>query len=97
MKKIHLIVYFYKSFAIASILISVFLCYLVNLWERNGSVISILIFFKLITLAIIYYFINYSHKDQFIFYKNLGLSKKNLWTVTIGFDFIIYLIMIILT
>lgn len=97
MKKIHLIFYFYKSFALASIIISGFLCYLINLWERNGLIISILIFFKIITLGIIYYFINDSHKDEFIFYKNLGLSEKHLWISTISFDFMIYFIMIILT
>ena len=97
MKKIHLILYFYKSFALVSVIISGFLCYLINLWERNGSIISILIFFKIITLAVIYYFINDSQKDEFIFYKNLGLSSKKLWFSTISFDFIIYLIMIVLT
>jgi len=96
-KKIHLILYFYKSFALASIIISGFLCYLINLWERSGFIISLLTFFKIITLGIIYYFINDSHKNEFVFYKNLGISNKSLWISTISFDFMIYLIMIILT
>lgn len=55
-----------------------------------------MIWFKVITMAIIVYYINTYKRKEFYYYQNLGLSKKLLWTYTLGLDFLLFLIMSII-
>ncbi len=53
--------------------------------------------FKVITLGILYYFINhYKHKELY-YYQNLGLSKKFLWISTMAIDMLLFIMLITLT
>jgi type III secretory pathway component EscU len=95
---IRLIITFYKSFAFASNLITFSCIYLINLYGKNAIyIIQALFWFKIITLALIFYYIQNYKKDEFYYYKNLGLTKKHLWISTFTFDFILFLILFILT
>ena len=86
---------FYKSFCFTTITISL-LCAAVFL--RNGiSAFSPLFWFKMITVAIVYYYIKEYKSKEFYFYKNLGVSKKGLWIFAVSLDLIIYLILIIVS
>ena len=100
MKTIRLILTFYKSFAFVSFLIT-FIClglisgFIIVGGPKGISLIQILYWFKIFTLAITVYTINVYKKNEFYYYKNLGLSKFKLWIPIITFDFLFFLITII--
>jgi len=92
LKKISLIIHFYRSFWLLSTLITM-VC-MILLWEYGLSIFSTLLWFKLATLFIIYRFIASYKRKEFYYYQNLGISKKLLWISTIGVDIIVYLFLI---
>lgn len=95
---IRLIITFYKSFAFASNLITLSCLYLINFYgEKAIHIIQALFWYKIITLGLIFYYIHSFKKDKFYYYKNLGLTKKQLWISTLTFDFILFLILLFLT
>ena len=60
------------------------------------SVFSVLFWFKIITLILIFLYIkNYRH-EEYYFYKNLGVGKKKLWTFSFVIDMVIYFIFTII-
>jgi|SaaInlStandDraft_4_1057021.scaffolds.fasta_scaffold91655_1 hypothetical protein len=93
MKTIRLILTFYKSFAFISLLIT---CTCLGLLYGFGAkgiyMIQALFWFKIITLALTVYFVNIYKKNQFYYYKNLGLSRLIIWIPIIVFDFLLFLI-----
>jgi hypothetical protein len=89
MKKLRAILNFYKSFAIASSLITFICVYFI--YKFGIEAFSILTWFKLITGAVIFYFIKDYKNNVFYYYKNMGLSKSVLWISTLSFDFLLYL------
>jgi hypothetical protein len=52
---------------------------------------------KLATLGLTYYFINANKKNEYYYYQNLGVAKTLLWGATLIFDFILFLLLLILT
>ncbi|PKP17417.1 MAG: hypothetical protein CVU05_15575 [Bacteroidetes bacterium HGW-Bacteroidetes-21] len=60
------------------------------------SVLQVLFWFKLATLALIFYYINSYKKNEFYYYKNLGISKHKLWIPILVFDFSVFLISVII-
>jgi len=95
MKTIRSITHFYKSFAFASWIITlscVFIAY-----YQGIMAFTALFWFKIITLGLIVYFISSYKRDEFYYYKNLGLSKLHLWVSTLLFDFILFIFLIVLT
>lgn len=96
MKTIRLILTFYKSFAFTSLLIT-FICMglVYGYGEKGVQIIQLLIWFKIIMLAIIVYSISRFKRNQFYYYKNLGVSRLTLWASTLIFDFLFFLIAII--
>lgn len=93
MIKIRLILTFYKSFFFASSIITI------SCWHLNhflgSSSNSILLCFKVITLGLLSVYIINRKLKEFYYYKNLGLSKNSLFSCTLGFDFLIFLTLII--
>ncbi len=97
-KTIRLIFTFYKSYAAASILITLASLYLVNLYGTKAIyILQALFWFKVITLGVIFYYIQKYKKEGFYYYKNLGLTKKHLWISTLVFDFTLFLLLVSLT
>jgi len=96
MKTLRLILTFYKSFAFTSLMIT-FICIglVYGYGEKAIPIIQVLIWFKIITLAIIIYSISKFKRNQFYYYKNLGISRLLLWVSTLIFDFTFFLIAII--
>jgi hypothetical protein len=95
-KKIRLILTFYKSFAFASNLITLVCGVLIHGFGAKGIyIIQPIFWFKIFTLAIIVFFIQSYKKNEFYYYKNLGISKLNLWIPTLIFDFVTFLVLII--
>lgn len=95
-KKIRLLITFYKSFTLTNFLIT-FICLgiLYGFGAKGIYMIQALFWFKMITLAITFYAINEYKKNEFYYYKNLGISKLNLWLPILIFDFLFFLIALI--
>jgi|APIni6443716594_1056825.scaffolds.fasta_scaffold2097067_2 hypothetical protein len=97
MKTIRLILTFYKSFALSSYLITFACLFIMYEYGKNGMyIIQALFWFKIFTLAISVYFINSYKRNEFYYYKNLGISKLTLWIPILIFDFLFFLISIII-
>ena|SRR5690606_41980848 len=92
-KTIRLVGSFYKSFLLASMLITA--CCLGIFWEYGYSIFSKLFWFKLSTLGLICYFINSYKSKEYYYYLNLGISKVLLWSSILIFDFAFFLFLII--
>ncbi len=94
-KKIKLIWLFYKSFLLASSVITV--CCLALFWKNGFSVFIGIFWFKIITLGLIFYFINEYKSKEYYYYQNLGISKTLLWISILTFDFTLFIFLIIQT
>src|SRR4028118_1274432 len=95
LKTIRLIWTFYRSFLIASIVITA--CCLSLFWKYGFNIFVVLFWFKIVTLALTYYFINSYKSKEYYYYLNLGVSKAFLWVATLTFDFAVFLFLIIQT
>ena len=92
-RSIRLIVTFYNTFIIPSILIS--LLSAVTLMKSGLSFFIVVFWFKLISMASIITFINSYRKKEFFYYQNLGLSKLALWSGSLVIDFVLFLALLI--
>jgi hypothetical protein len=93
-KKAKIIFTFYRNFLLLSLLITA--CCLVLFWQYGLSILSTIFWFKMTTLALIYYFINSNKQKEYYYYQNLGISKRFLWSVTLIFDLSLLIFFIIL-
>jgi hypothetical protein len=64
-------------------------------WEYGFSIFSTLFWFKLATLFIIHRFMSSYKSREFYYYQNLGMSKMLLWGITLSFDVIVYLVLLL--
>jgi len=94
MKTLRLFYTFYRSFAVFSGLINL-IC-LSILYQWGAATFNILFWFKMITLAITYSVVNTVKHKEYHYYKNLGLSKTRLWVATLGFDFVVFMVLALL-
>jgi len=93
-RTIRLIVTFYNTFIIPSVLISLLSA---GIFMKSGWPFFVVIFwFKLISMAFIITFINSYRKKEFFYYQNLGLSKLALWTGTLVVDFVLFMALLII-
>jgi hypothetical protein len=90
---LRLILTFYRSYFLASFLVTMAFAYL--FWEYGYRIFATLFWGKLATLFIIYNFIRSYKSNEFYYYQNLGLSKKILWFCTLSFDMVLYFIVIV--
>lgn len=91
---LRLILSFYRSFAFASATLT-FAC--ISIVYANGIyAFTVVFWFKMATLGLIFYFINNYKKHELYYYKNLGVSKWMLWIPTLTFDFILFIVSTIL-
>lgn len=95
-KTLRSILTFYKSFAFVSILITLASAVVVYLSGSKGVfMIQGFFWFKTFSLGAIFYINNTYKKDEYYYYKNLGISKIMLWVPTLVFDFALFLFTII--
>jgi len=90
---IRLLLTFYKSFFLANLLITG--ACMVLFWEYGLSIFKVLFWFKLVTLWMVFQFIRAYKSKEFYYYQNLGVSKFVLWATTLGFDFCLFLFLLI--
>jgi len=86
---------FYKSFAFTSLLLTVICLKIVVTY--GISTFQALFWFKIISLGLIFYYINSYKKNELYYYKNLGISKLKLWLPILIFDFFFFFITMIIT
>lgn len=94
-KIIRLIWTFYKNFLLLSAIITAF-C-IRAFWMYDLAGFFGIFWCKVVTLGLTYYFINTNKKNEYYYYQNLGVPKALLWMATLSFDFIMFLVLIILT
>jgi hypothetical protein len=61
------------------------------------AALTIICWFKGITMAIIYFVVSDYRKKQFFYYQNLGISKNFLWITTLGIDLVLFIVLMIFT
>lgn len=91
---IRLLLTFYKTYFIASFLITCCCLYIYTLYGIRTFMF--LFWFKILTLGLIYSFISIYKKKEFYYYQNLGVSKALLWATTITIDIALFGSLIIL-
>jgi hypothetical protein len=91
-RTIRLLWTFYSGFCFASTLITG-VC-IILYWQYGDSIYDTLVCFKLLTLLLIYFFINSYKQDQFYYYRNLKLTKWMLWSATLAFDIAFYILLL---
>lgn len=52
---------------------------------------------KILTMGITYYLIDSTKKNEYYYYRNLGVSKPLLWIASLSFDFVLFLFLLMLT
>lgn len=84
---------FYRSFGIFSLVITL-IC--ASFFYREGvSVYLPLFWFKLGTMALVYFYMKEYKKGEFYYYKNLGVDKQKLWLFSFVLDVSIHLFVIV--
>ena len=69
---------------------------LITIYSNGIKTFQVLFWFKIFTLGLIFYYINSYKKKELYYYKNLGISKLKLWLPILIFDFLIFLISMII-
>lgn len=95
LKIIRLIWTFYKNFLLLSLVVTAF-C-LRAFWMSGFASFFGIFWCKVATLLLTYYFVNTNKKNEYYYYLNLGVGKTLLWTLTLSFDFILFILSLILT
>jgi hypothetical protein len=94
-KNLSLLYRFYLNFCLVSVLIT--LVSIAMLYELGLGAVALIVWFKIITMVIFAWYVSaYKHKE-FYYYRNLGLSKLRLFAFTLGFDFMVFVLLIVLT
>jgi len=93
-RTIRLIWTFYRGFMFASLIITT--CCLYYFWLYGFTVFFGVFWLKTLSLAVTGYFINVYKAKEFYYYQNAGISKLILWTSAIGFDLVLFILLIIL-
>ncbi len=94
LKTLRLLFTFYKGFFLPSFVITLSCVWFV--FKVGISVITTAAWFKVITLGIITWYISGYKRNEFFYYQNLGLSKTFLWSYTLTFDFMLFILGLIL-
>ncbi len=92
-KFVRLVWTFYKNYIFSSIIIT--LCCLFLFFEYGFDIFKALFWFKMATLGVTFYFINSYKKNEYYYYQNLGVSKIMLWVMSLSFDIMLFVFLII--
>jgi hypothetical protein len=65
-------------------------------WTQGLGAFNVLFWFKIITLALVVYHFESNKPQYFYYFQNFGLSKTKLWAASLGLDFLIFILLLIL-
>jgi Mg2+/Co2+ transporter CorB len=97
MRTLKLITRFYGGIFLANFLVTLSCIYLFSHAEKDAyKIIGVLFWYKVITIIMVFYTAVYYKKNELYYYQNLGVSKRQLLIVTSVFDFLLWLILVII-
>jgi hypothetical protein len=95
LKIIKFILTFYRNYFIATTAITICCIWI---FHKNGiSSFFPLFWFKIVTLGLIYFFIKKYKEKEIYYYQNLGVSQIILWSSTVTFDLVLFIVSLIIT
>jgi hypothetical protein len=94
-KNLSLLFRFYLNFCLVAALMT--LVSIAMLYELGPGAVAIIVWFKIITMAIFTWYVSANKHKEFFYYRNLGLSKFRLFACTLGFDLIVFVLLMVLT
>ncbi|SEN09695.1 hypothetical protein SAMN05192574_102441 [Mucilaginibacter gossypiicola] len=98
MRPILLIIRFYSSFFIANFCITLSALGLIEYYgSRAHLIITTLIWYKILTMAVILYTVFIWKKHELYYYQSLGITKFKLIWSTSAIDFSLYLVLLYVT
>jgi hypothetical protein len=84
---------FYTEFGIAGGLMTV-IC-LILFWQYGWMIFGEILWLKIISLGLIYFFKNSLNKKIYYFYFNLGATRNQLWGISLFVDLVLFFFLII--
>lgn len=98
MRTVKLITRFYGQIFLANFLITLSCIYLIKHAENQAyKIIGVLFWYKVTTIILIFYTAIYYKKNELYYYQNLGISKPQLGIVTSIVDFLLWLVLLLIT
>ncbi|MCR8561014.1 hypothetical protein KXD93_25380 [Mucilaginibacter sp. BJC16-A38] len=98
MRTLKLITRFYSGIFLANFLVTLSCIGLLIFYGAHAmELIGVLFWYKIITIGMIFSTWIYYKKKELYYYQNLGISKIKLAVATSTFDFLLWLIAIIIT
>jgi hypothetical protein len=92
---IRLVWTFSKGYVLASLIVT--LCCLFLFWEFGPGIFIALFWLKAVTMTMTFFLVNNYKKREYYYYQNLGISKVALWVISLSFDFILFVFLILQT
>jgi len=80
---------FYRNFFFVSFLITVVCLFI--LLRSEFSLMPALFWFKMATMAVVYYVTHINKQREFFYYQNIGISGIFLWVSTLATDMFLFL------
>ncbi|MDB5087794.1 MAG: hypothetical protein JWR09_1788 [Mucilaginibacter sp.] len=97
MRTLKLITRFYNGIFWANLFITLCCVGIMGIYrDRAYKIIGMLFWFKVITIAVIFYAAIHYQKKEMYYYQNLGVSKLKLGITTSVFDFLLWLVLILI-
>jgi len=96
MRKLRLITRFYNGVFLINFLITLSCVYSMrHFGDDVYKIIGLLFWYKVISLILVFYITVYYRKNEQYYYQNLGVSKLQLGLTTSAFDFMLWLVFIL--
>jgi len=93
LKTLRLLITFYQGFFFPSFLIS--LGGVATLFVWGMPAFMFVFWYKVLTIFMLYSFVNSYKKKEFFYYQNLGIGRLKLWGFALSADFFLFLALII--
>jgi len=92
-KRLSVILHFYRSFAVAPVSISIACWYILHELksERDPSLISALTFFKLFSDLAVWFIVRSLSSKRAYYYYNMHISAVRLWLTVFFIDLIVFI------
>lgn len=94
-RSLRLLLTFYSSFFAATFVTSIACAAMFG--YLGLPALTIIIWFKIATLGIVAYYISKYKQKEFLYYQNLGISKTFLWSGTMFLEFVVFMLLFILS
>ena len=90
MRTLRAILSFYSSFAFLGFLLTA--ACLGTIFTTGIAMFTLLFWFKIGTIWLIYYFTDSYKRKEYYYYDNMGISKRTLWIPALAFDFTVFMV-----